>query len=35
MPQKAYDQLRNAARERGIKGRSKMRKPQLEKILSR
>ena len=30
-----YDQLRNEARERGIKGRSKMRKSQLEKVLSR
>lgn len=32
---RTYDQLRNEARERGIKGRSKMRKSQLEKILSR
>jgi hypothetical protein len=32
---RTYDQLRNEARERGIKGRSKMRKDQLEKILSR
>jgi hypothetical protein len=32
---RTYDQLRNEARERGIKGRSRMRKAQLEKILSR
>ncbi|HXI94843.1 MAG TPA: hypothetical protein VNG04_01850 [Candidatus Acidoferrum sp.] len=32
---RTYDQLRNEAKERGIKGRSKMRKSQLEKILSR
>jgi plasmid stabilization system protein ParE len=32
---RTYDQLRNEARERGIKGRSKMRKSQLEKVLSR
>jgi plasmid stabilization system protein ParE len=32
---RTYDQLRNEARQRGIKGRSKMRKAQLEKILSR
>ncbi len=32
---RTYNQLRNEARERGIKGRSKMRKSQLEKILSR
>ncbi|MHB8688951.1 MAG: plasmid stabilization protein [Candidatus Dormibacteraceae bacterium] len=32
---RTYDQLRNEARERGIKGRSKMRKQQLEKVLSR
>jgi plasmid stabilization system protein ParE len=32
---RTYDQLRNEARERGIEGRSKMRKSQLEKILSR
>ena len=31
---RTYDQLRNEARERGIKGRSKMRKDQLEKSLS-
>jgi plasmid stabilization system protein ParE len=29
------DQLRNEARERGIKGRSRMHKAQLEKLLSR
>jgi len=32
---RTYDQLRNEARERGIKGRSRMRKDQLEKVLSR
>jgi hypothetical protein len=32
---RTYDQLRDEARERGIKGRSMMRKSQLEKILSR
>ena len=32
---RTYDQLRNEAKERGIKGRSRMRKAQLEKILSR
>ena len=32
---RTYAQLRNEARERGIKGRSKMRKSQLEKALSR
>ena len=32
---RTYDQLRNEARQRGIKGRSRMRKAQLEKILSR
>jgi hypothetical protein len=32
---RTYDQLRNEARELGIKGRSKMRKSQLEKVLSR
>jgi plasmid stabilization system protein ParE len=32
---RTYDQLRNEARERGVKGRSRMRKAQLEKILSR
>ena len=30
-----YDQLRNEAKERGIKGRSRMNKAQLEKVLSR
>jgi plasmid stabilization system protein ParE len=32
---RTYDQLRNEARERGIKGRSRMRKAQLERVLSR
>ncbi len=32
---RTYDQLRNEARERGIKGRSKMTKSQLEAVLSR
>jgi hypothetical protein len=32
---KTYDQLRNEARERGIKGRSRMSKAQLEQTLSR
>jgi plasmid stabilization system protein ParE len=32
---RTYDQLRNEAKERGIKGRSKMRKSQLEEVLSR
>jgi hypothetical protein len=32
---RTYDQVRNEARQRGIKGRSRMRKAQLEKILSR
>ena len=32
---RTYDQLRNEARERGIKGRSRMHKAQLEKLLSR
>ena len=32
---RTYDQLRNEARQRGIKGRSRMRKAQLEKALSR
>jgi plasmid stabilization system protein ParE len=32
---RTYDQLRNEARERGIKGRSKMNKRQLESLLSR
>ena len=30
-----YDQLRNEARKRGIKGRSRMNKAQLEKVLGR
>lgn len=30
-----YDQLRNEAKQRGIKGRSRMNKAQLEKVLSR
>ena len=30
-----YDQLRNEAKERGIKGRSRMNKEQLEEVLSR
>jgi plasmid stabilization system protein ParE len=32
---RTYDQLRNEAKQRGIKGRSTMRKSQLEKVLSR
>src|ERR1700682_1859689 len=32
---RTYDQLRNEARERGIKGRSKMTKEELEKALPR
>jgi len=32
---RTYDQLRNEAKERGIKGRSRMNKEQLEKVLSR
>jgi plasmid stabilization system protein ParE len=32
---RTYDQLRNEARDRGIKGRSKMNKRQLESLLSR
>jgi plasmid stabilization system protein ParE len=32
---RTYDQLRNEAKQRGIKGRSKMNKSQLENILSR
>jgi hypothetical protein len=32
---RTYDQLRNEARERGIKGRSRMNKAQLEQTLSR
>ena len=32
---RTYDQLRNEARERGIRGRSRMNKAQLERALSR
>lgn len=32
---RTYDQLRNEAKERGIRGRSKMNKEQLEQVLSR
>ena len=32
---RTYAQLRNEARQRGIEGRSRMRKAQLEKVLSR
>lgn len=32
---RTYDQLRNEAREHGLKGRSKMTKSQLEKALGR
>jgi hypothetical protein len=32
---RTYDQLRNEARERGISGRSKMNKAQLERALGR
>ena len=32
---RTYEQLRNEARERGIEGRSKMNKAQLERALSR
>ena len=32
---RTYDQLRNEAKARGIKGRSRMNKEQLEKVLSR
>jgi outer membrane biosynthesis protein TonB len=32
---RTYDQLRNEARERGISGRSKMNKTQLERALGR
>jgi plasmid stabilization system protein ParE len=32
---RTYDQLRNEAKARGIKGRSRMNKAQLEKVLSR
>jgi len=32
---RTYDQLRNEAKQRGIKGRSKMTKAQLESVLNR
>jgi plasmid stabilization system protein ParE len=32
---RTYDQLRNEAKQRGIKGRSRMNKAQLEEVLSR
>ena len=32
---RTYDQLRNEARDRGIKGRSKMSKSELERVLAR
>lgn len=32
---RTYDQLRNEAKERGIRGRSRMNKAQLEQVLSR
>jgi hypothetical protein len=32
---RTYDQLRNEAKERGIRGRSRMNKAELEKVLSR
>jgi len=32
---RTYDQLRNKARDRGIKGRSKMSKSELERVLAR
>jgi plasmid stabilization system protein ParE len=32
---RTYDQLRNEAKQRGIRGRSKMTKSQLEAVLSR
>jgi plasmid stabilization system protein ParE len=32
---RTYDQLRNEAKKRGIRGRSRMNKAQLEKVLSR
>ena len=32
---RTYDQLRNEARERGVKGRSQMNKKQLERALAR
>ena len=31
---RTYDQLRNEAKQRGIKGRSRMNKAQLERVLS-
>jgi len=31
---RTYDQLRNEAKQRGIKGRSRMNKEQLERVLS-
>ncbi len=32
---RTYDQLRNEAKQRGLKGRSRMNKAQLERVLSR
>jgi plasmid stabilization system protein ParE len=32
---RTYDQLRNEARQRGIRGRSRMNKAELERVLSR
>lgn len=32
---RTYDQLRNEAKQRGIKGRSRMNKAQLERVLGR
>ena len=32
---RTYDQLRNEAKQRGIKGRSRMKKAELERVLSR
>jgi hypothetical protein len=32
---RTYDQLRNEAKQRGIKGRSRMNKAELERVLSR
>jgi len=32
---RTYDQLRNEAKQRGIKGRSRMNKEQLERVLGR